>query len=110
MRASEFKKVVASTLTSVKDLLIKKGDEYSSKEDVFHNFRKGVGRIGGDTPEKVLLSYKLKHDVSVEDMVFDNNPQAVYTEEYIDEKINDSIAYLVLLKGMLKNRNNKLPF
>jgi S-adenosylmethionine synthetase len=106
MQLSKFKKVVSSTLSEVKELLINKGSEYSENNNVFHNFEKAVGRVRNSSREQVLLSYKLKHDVSIEDMVFDNNPQSEYTKEYIDEKINDTIAYMVILKAMLYSKNN----
>ena len=113
MQVTGFKTVVDKTLKEVDDLLINKGREYSVQSNVFENFERGVKRAFRMTREDVLMGYKIKHDISVEDMVYRNPADPTIREEYINEKINDSIAYLILLKAMLLEREghiSDLPF
>ena len=98
MTNAELNDLVVDTLQSVKGLLITKGEEYSKGFDVFSNFKRGVGRNGNISMMQVLMNYKLKHDISVEDLALNRRD---LKRDIIEEKINDSIAYLLLLKGML---------
>jgi len=113
MQIDKFKGLMLDTFVETEKLLIGKGKEYSSKDNVFENFDKGVARARRMSREDVLMGYKLKHDISVEDMVYRNPSDPTLRKEYINEKINDSIAYLVLLKAMLLEREghiSDLPF
>lgn len=88
-------------LQKMKDVLGVKAAEYASKDDRLHNFKvAGIGQ--GISPEAALRGMWYKHHVSVLDMI--NKPDAGWTDERIDEKIGDSINYLCLLEGLLKER------
>ena len=108
------KEVIDATFDSVVDLSINKGNEYASKADVFKNFKAAKGRIGLNSPIDVAMAYKLKHDISLETMIHRKPGNPNITKEYIDEKINDNITYLLLIKGMLYEREGvttiNLPF
>ena len=113
MQADKFDKIMMETFVEIETLLTNKGSEYSNNENVFGNFERAVGRARRTSREDVLMGYKLKHDISVEDMVNRNPSDPTLRKEYINEKINDSIAYLVLLKAMLLEREghiSDLPF
>ena len=101
-----FNKLILNTLDNCLSTLQRKGDEYATTTDRFHNFNVAA-RMIDTTPIKALAGMKLKHDVSVLDII---NSQEGITKELIDEKIGDSINYLLLLKGMLydtvENRND----
>jgi len=80
-----------------------KGDGYRSEDDQFHNF-KAAGRKKNITPEAALMGMKLKHDVSVDDIVENLKKGILPSKKLLDEKIGDSIVYLTLLEGLLVER------
>ncbi len=97
MKSKTFDKLVADTLHSCESVMTSKEEEYSSGKDRFHNF-KVAARMKGCTPIEALEGMKLKHDVSVKDLI--DNPDTA-TERLLTDKIGDSINYLLLLKGLL---------
>lgn len=104
-----FNEIVSQRMDKTLKTLTVKGEEYASKTDRFHNF-KVAGRKLNCTPERALLGMLIKHTVSVEDIIESldtENPKL--DTNLIDEKIGDSINYLILLEGMLLQRihNNK---
>lgn len=104
MRRSDFNDIVHDTLSSVEGLLVHKGAEYANESDVFHNFKSAARKLGVSR-EKALQGMWIKHLVSVDDMIDEHlHP----THALVHEKINDSIAYLILLKGMLLQRANSI--
>lgn len=96
----DFNKVVEKRTEKISKTLLKKAGEYSKDTNRFHNFDVAA-RMRGITPELALDGMRLKHVVSVDDMV--NNPDMV-TVDMIDEKIGDAINYLILLEGLLLRR------
>ena len=106
---SEFDKIVEDTVELTRKTLQSKGKEYSQNSDRFSNFRRAA-RLLGCSAENALLGMKVKHDVSVLDIV-NNLDNELPTKELLDEKIGDSINYLILLKGLIYERIKKgLPF
>jgi len=104
MNADQFNNVVNNRCHEIKRILTKKAGEYATDNDRFHNFHVAA-RIANTTPERALKGMMLKHEVSVADMIdwAENCPEKL-TDEIIDEKVGDNIAYLILLEGMLKDR------
>lgn len=100
----DFDDIVDNRCTQIKEVLSNKAKEYASDGDRFHNFRV-AGRMANTTPEKALAGMKLKHDVSVSDLIewAGSSPEKL-TCALINEKIGDSINYLILLEGLLKER------
>jgi len=96
MTPERFDKLTKETLQKCKETLAQKEAEYSSGKDRFHNFNVGA-RIKNITPLQALEGMKLKHDVSVQDL-FDNPDSATFA--LLDAKINDSINYLLLARGL----------
>jgi hypothetical protein len=84
----------------VRDLLACKHGEYALDADALSNFKNG-GSFFGEAPEKVLLFYKLKHDLSIKKLV-DELPKI--NKKLFLEKIGDDMAYLVLLYALLSER------
>ena len=97
MDNEQFDKLVDRRVGKIRKVLSSKGEEYG-REDMLHNF-KIAGKMLQCSPERALLGMKIKHDVSVADLV--NFPKTV-TPYLIDEKIGDAINYLVLLEALLK--------
>jgi len=99
METKRFNQIVKSRLRVVSDTLVKKAGEYANSDDRLHNFKIACLMNGEETTQKqALQGMKLKHDVAVNDLIFDR----CETSEYlINEKITDSICYLLLLEAML---------
>lgn len=104
MNTEQFDKIVEKRLESIKNTLLIKAKEYAKgDEDRLHNFNRGA-QITGQSREKVLQGFMLKHLVSVFDMIDDPSKA---TEYMIDEKIGDCLVYFVLLEASFKDRLNK---
>ncbi len=97
MTPKRFDEIVKETLEECKQVLTSKEKEYASGKDRFHNF-KVAARMRGCTPIEALEGMKLKHDVSVKDLI--DNPDSA-TPKLLKDKIGDSVNYLLLLSGLL---------
>ncbi len=104
MKPQTFNKLVISRLSHCEQTLCDKGEEYSRNGDRLWNF-KVAGKMTGDTPEKALLGMLLKHWVSVIDMV---ESEGIISDKMLDDKIDDSVNYMLLLNGLLVERNQNL--
>lgn len=106
MDHTEFKETTVETLRMVNALLEQKGREYATDDDRFHNFVVGQEIAKSMFPEikpsQVAFMFALKHIVSIMDML---KMDVSFTEERINEKINDTIVYLILIKAMLIKGN-----
>lgn len=102
MKAEEFQDLLHRRIELTKSVLSVKASEYASAADRFHNFKKAAA-FTGETPAQVCIGFMMKHLVSVLDLVEATNP----SPEVIDEKIGDSINYLILLEGILKENQTK---
>jgi hypothetical protein len=100
MKHSDFDLIVEKRKEQITAVLARKSKEYSSEDDRFHNFKRAAV-ILETTQEKALAGMLVKHMVSVLDIV--NNPDK-FTANAVDEKIGDSINYLILLEGTLYER------
>ncbi len=115
MKSKVFNQLATHTVKSCLALMTEKSKEYASSDDKFHNF-KTAARHDDTTPEKALHGMELKHRISVEDMIKDTErltPEQFkekYNPNIVDEKIADSINYLLLLKGLLYERLAKAGY
>ena len=107
MNKTTFSECVEKRIEKIREVLSSKAEEYSTEGNRFHNFDVGA-RILDSTPEEALQGMMLKHIVSVLDLVqwADTNEDRL-TEKVIDEKIGDTINYLILLEGLLLRRIEK---
>lgn len=101
MNAKDFDKIVAARMDWCEQILLAKGEEYSREGDRLWNF-KSAGRKRNKHPAEALLDMKVKHDVSVDDIVDDLKRGVIPPKEFIAEKIGDSINYLLLLEGLIE--------
>ena len=106
MEQATFDKVVAVRIAEIKKLMAAKGQEYA-RGDRLSNF-KYAAQIERTTPETSLLGKMTKHWVSIVDMIkdLDSDTHNLYTRW--DEKINDSIIYLILLDALIIERADKI--
>jgi len=96
-----FDSIVEYRIKKIREVLTSKAKEYTYNNDRFHNFNQAAA-INDTTPEKALWGMLLKHLVSIQDMV-NSTPKKPF-KEFIDEKIGDTINYLILLEGLLKEK------
>lgn len=100
MNQSQFNDIFENTVSRCRNVLCSKAKEYAT-EDRLHNFKQ-AGHIQEVTPVQALAGMMAKHTVSVYDMARSNEP---YPEALWEEKITDSINYLILLRALIEDEN-----
>lgn len=80
-------------------MLCKKASEYAT-EDRLHNF-KSAAIVEQTTTIGALAGMMAKHTISIYDMCKGSTKGLTYSNELWDEKITDSINYLLLLKALV---------
>lgn len=103
MTNDKFNEILERRLEATRRILEKKAEEYSTDQDRLHNFKRAAKMLGV-TPEQALLGMKAKHDISIMDMVNDIAAYQKFDLGYVEEKIGDSINYLVLLEALIIER------
>jgi len=96
MNNSQFNRIVENRIKKIKDVLANKAKEYA-KGDRLYNFKRAA-EIFHTTPQKALAGMFAKHLVSVIDIIENDKSVSV---ELLNEKIGDSINYLILLEALL---------
>lgn len=97
MNTEQFKTILESRLSSIKQVLDNKAKEYAIG-DRLYNFKRSA-EISRTTPQQALAGMFMKHLVSVLDLV---EGSISPTEHMINEKVGDAINYLILLEAILK--------
>lgn len=103
MTEQRFEEIVEETLEQLRNTLITKGREYRRNGNPFHNFDSGAN-ITGLLREEVLDGFKLKHEVSVNDIVNDLNKGILPSKETVNEKLGDILVYTIIKKISLIDR------
>jgi len=98
MKSEDFNVIVSQQIIRSTDVLCNKAKEYAT-EDRLHNF-KVAAAIQGCTPEQALAGMMAKHTVSVYDMC--RGSKWDFPIELWNEKITDSINYLLLLRALVE--------
>lgn len=100
MNTEDFNKIIHEQISRCEDTLYKKADEYAM-EDRLHNFKVAAG-IQNCLPTTALGGMMAKHTVSVYDMIRGLEEGKSYPLELWNEKIGDSINYLLLLAAAVR--------
>lgn len=100
MNTTKFTQTIKERIEKCYDVLIKKAAEYAT-EDRLHNF-KVAAKLQNCTPEKALAGMMCKHTVSVYDLINDYDNGENIPMELWEEKIGDSINYLLLLTALIQ--------
>ena len=108
MNQGDFNTVVEDRIEQIKAILTKKAKEYASDTDRLHNFKKAAGLTGLE-PEQCAWLMTVKHLVSVQDMV-NSIGGDMPRQEYVDEKIGDTINYMILIDALIRERRDKEQF
>ncbi len=103
MTSKEFDKVMAEQLGRCESLLGSKGEEYANDRDRLQHFKK-AGILMNCDPKAALFGMLLKHLISVSDMCTDGRS---YGLDRWNEKITDSINYMLLLRGLVEEEKNE---
>ena len=99
MDTKTFDSIIEAMIQKSKNTLIDKAKEYAT-EDRLHNFR--VAAVFQQcTVEQALFGFLTKHLVSLSDMCKSGKK---YHDEVWDEKIGDSINYLLLLRAVVAEK------
>lgn len=107
MNREEFGLVLAERIDKCLATLNIKEDEYATS-DRLHNF-KVAGEVQGCTPIKALGGMMCKHTVSVYDLINDFEMGKDIPIEMWNEKIGDSINYLLLLDALIQEHMMRKP-
>ena len=110
-----FNEIVEARCKKIVATLASKEEEYATDENRFHNFDV-AGRAENISPVQALWTMKMKHWVSILDVVKKiekafqegREPEPV-TVEFINQKIGDDINYDILLEGILRERYIDIP-
>lgn len=103
MEINHFDEVLENRLQAIRLSLLIKGKEYRRNNDPLHNFNRGA-KLSGQSREKVLWGFALKHHVSFLDMLDDMDVGKFPKIETVDEKIGDLINYLILCEASIKDK------
>lgn len=103
MEIAHFDEVLEDRLKKIRLSLLIKGKEYRRNNDPLHNFNRGA-ELSGQSREKVLWGFALKHHVSFLDMLDDMDMGKFPKIETVDEKIGDLINYLILCEASIKDK------
>lgn len=102
MKNKEFNSIVEDQINSIRVILKSKAIQYAN-EDRLHNFKEAANDQHC-TNEQALFGMLYKHWVSIKDIInasaLSNLPKHI-DMSHIDEKITDTINYLILLKACL---------
>ena len=101
MNTDDFNKIIHEQIERCEDTLSKKVDEYAATEDRLHNFKVAAG-LQDCLPTTALAGMMAKHTVSVYDMIRGLEEGKAYPIELWNEKIGDSINYLLLLAAAVR--------
>ena len=100
MNTEDFNKIIHEQIERCEATLCKKADEYAT-DDRLHNF-KVAAELQNCLPTTALAGMMAKHTVSVYDMIRGLEEGKSYPLELWDEKIGDSINYLLLLAAAVR--------
>lgn len=101
MNEVQFNEVVTAQIQRCCDVLMCKAKEYATS-DRLHNFKQ-ASSLQRITPFQALAGMMSKHTISVYDMLTNSE---CYPLELWDEKITDSINYLLLLSAMVRDKDD----
>lgn len=105
MEPDKFVELVEARLDACHKVLALKGAEYSRNGDRLWNFKIAAEKRR-QTPAEALLGMKVKHDVSLDDIVAGLAAGCIPSKETVAEKIGDSINYLLLLEGLIEEQRD----
>ena len=110
MTQEQFDTAVVDQVKHCMELLTAKGREYTQdmetipELDRLSHFKKAAALMG-QSPEQALMGMLSKHLVSISDMCCEK--YYYFPKEMWEEKITDSINYLLILRAMIEEEANE---
>lgn len=105
MNTEIFNDIVEQRINLCKSVLCLKAGEYAT-EDRLHNF-KVAAELQGVKPVTALAGMMSKHTVSVYDLIQAHEEGQEISQAMWDEKIGDSINYLLLLTALIADERSQ---
>lgn len=84
-----------------------KAKEYVRNDDRMHNFNVGATK-SNTIRERVIESFRLKHEISRDDLINDLEKGIIPTIEYVSEKYGDIINYFILEEMSITAKINEI--
>lgn len=106
MNKQDFDIVVDGCIKNIEQTLQKKNKEYATETDVFYNFNEAAKLMNWKNTT-ACVGMANKHIVSVYDMVKKIEKGILPSIDFVNEKIGDSINYLILLKAMILEKTEQ---
>lgn len=103
MNNKQMDKIINNQLNKCKKLLITKSKEYQLTPDRLAHFKNAAVTFR-TSPKEALLGEMGKHIISIIDMCKSNQ---TFTIERWEEKITDTMNYLILLRGLVSEELNE---
>jgi len=105
MNQEKFDEILERRIELIRSVLSRKRAEYApGGGDRLHNFKRAANMLSC-SPERALVGMLSKHLVSILDMVDAIDQRGEFPLwELVEEKIGDSINYLILIEAMIKER------
>ena len=101
MKEEKLKIIMEKQFERCRIVMLGKSVEYTEgSDDKLEHFR-AAAALMGVTPEAALMGMMSKHLVSVADMCMDQRGSEAYSMDRWEEKITDSINYLLLLRAIV---------
>jgi hypothetical protein len=101
---SDFDKFMTFNIDKhILEVMCSKSEEYARGDDKLYNFKR-ASEMSGKSPIECLRGMKLKHDVSIDDMLNDLLVDKDHTQERWQEKLSDDVNYLFLLWALLAEK------
>lgn len=107
MDSEQFHKVFKEVFGMSEKVLTKKETEYG-RGDRYHNFKRAAAKLG-ITPLEALQGMKVKHEVSVDDLIADLKAGKTVPMSVVKEKVGDMINYDILAYGLFSEHPLVLP-
>lgn len=105
MDQKTFAEIVKAQLGRSEDLLITKGKEYAEGPDRLFHFKKAAV-LQEVTYLQAAFGMLTKHLISLSDMIKTRKP---YPIERWNEKITDSINYLLIIRALVEEEEEAWP-
>jgi hypothetical protein len=90
------------TLNRLSELIFTKGKEYRRNNDPYHNFKQGA-KLQNVRPMTVLNGFRLKHEISVADLLKDFNKHKPVSLDQVNEKFDDILVYTLIELAYVEN-------
>lgn len=110
LNTKQLEEVIDAQLDNCRNVLLQKGNEYApasqedNDEDRLKHFEKAAS-IMNTTRKRALFNLMSKHLISISDLTAEEDTE--YPISLWEEKITDTINYLLLLKAIVIEDNEK---